>query len=86
MAFGAGGIILQSTDAGSTWEAPRTSGVTVDLFGAYFFDTANGIAVGSGGIIIQTQDGEKHGSLFPLRRRMICEISNLSINSRLDYR
>ena len=48
--------ILKSTDAGMTWNA-LTSGTTKALYDVYFFNDAEGVAVGDGGLILRTTDG-----------------------------
>ena len=53
---GDGGIILKSTDCGSTW-SPQTSGVTVDLKSIAAKSATDAIAVGKEGVIISTADG-----------------------------
>jgi len=53
---GDGGIILKSTDCGSTW-SPQTSGVTVDLKSIAAKSATDAIAVGKEGVIISTTDG-----------------------------
>ncbi len=55
-AVGFGGIILKSTDAGSTWKK-QSSGTTQSLDGVSFADALTGIAVGAGGTILRTTDG-----------------------------
>ena len=53
------GVILKSTDGGSTWVS-LTSGVSDPLYSISFFDTQNGCAAGgagNGSIIIRTTNG-----------------------------
>ena len=55
-AVGAGGVIVASTDGGTTWAA-QDSHATADLNGVAFVDAHNGWAVGAGGVIVATTDG-----------------------------
>ena len=53
---GEGGIILNTTDAGATWQA-QASGVTKNLNGVSFGGSTQGCAVGDNGTIVFTADG-----------------------------
>jgi photosystem II stability/assembly factor-like uncharacterized protein len=55
-AAGEMGIILATTDGGTTWEK-QTSGTEHSLTDIEFFDTSFGLAVGLDGIILKTLDG-----------------------------
>jgi photosystem II stability/assembly factor-like uncharacterized protein len=50
------GLILKSTDKGSSWTVIPTS-VDADLFGFSFSDQSFGMAVGSKGVVLRTEDG-----------------------------
>jgi photosystem II stability/assembly factor-like uncharacterized protein len=63
-AAGAGGVILKTTNGGSTW-SPLTSGTTVDFFDVLLIDQNNGFVVGSGGTILRTTDGGSNWSTLP---------------------
>lgn len=52
---GSGGILLKSTDIGTTW-IPLTSGVTQTLYQIDFVDANVGYAVGAAGTVIKTTD------------------------------
>jgi photosystem II stability/assembly factor-like uncharacterized protein len=53
---GLNGLILKTTNAGSSW-SQQTSGVTVTLNGVAFAGTTQGCAVGQKGTVIWTQNG-----------------------------
>ena len=55
-AVGAGGVIVSSTNGGTTWAA-QDSHTTADLAGVAFVDANDGWAVGAGGVIVATTDG-----------------------------
>ena len=56
-AVGFMGAILYTTDSGISW-TEQTSGITNDLYDiAYMPNTLTGVAVGSGGIILRTENG-----------------------------
>ncbi len=55
-AVGAGGVIVASTDGGTTWAA-QDSHTGADLDGVAFADANHGWAVGAGGAIVATTDG-----------------------------
>lgn len=61
---GAGGVILKTTNGGSTW-SPLTSGTTADFFDVLLLDQNNGFVVGSGGTILRTTDGGSNWSTLP---------------------
>jgi photosystem II stability/assembly factor-like uncharacterized protein len=57
-AVGTDGTIIQSTDGGSTWLPPQTSGTTAELWDVAFpVDADTGWAVGQNGTILHTPDG-----------------------------
>jgi photosystem II stability/assembly factor-like uncharacterized protein len=58
---GEAGIILNTTDAGATWQA-QASGVKKNLNGVSFVDTTRGCAVGDNGTIVYTTDGSTWNS------------------------
>jgi photosystem II stability/assembly factor-like uncharacterized protein len=72
-AVGNGGLILKTTDGGSTWPA-QTSGTTTNLRSVHFVDANTGWAVGNGGLILASTDGgatwtpETSGVTADLRR------------------
>lgn len=72
-AVGNGGLILKTTDGGSTWPA-QTSGTTTNLRSVHFVDANTGWAVGGGGLILASTDGgatwtpEASGVTTDLRR------------------
>ncbi|MBV9101090.1 MAG: hypothetical protein JOZ46_05370 [Candidatus Dormibacteraeota bacterium] len=53
---GTDGLIINTTDAGSTW-TPQASGVSVTLNGVAFAGTSNGCAVGDDATVVRTTDG-----------------------------
>jgi hypothetical protein len=53
---GYNGIILRTTDGGTSWAA-QSSGTTYNLFGVSFIDSYNGTAVGDAGTILRTTTG-----------------------------
>lgn len=55
-AVGVDGLILRTTDSGSTWNA-QTSGTTDWLYGVFMFDVNEGWAVGDNGTILHTVNG-----------------------------
>jgi photosystem II stability/assembly factor-like uncharacterized protein len=55
-AVGASGLILKTTDGGSTW-ASQTSGTTTNLRSVHFVDASQGWAVGASGLILRSTDG-----------------------------
>jgi hypothetical protein len=55
-AVGENGVIVATTDAGSTWTS-QTSGVTETLFAVSFAGAQNGCAVGEDGSAIATTNG-----------------------------
>ncbi len=55
-ACGFRGLILKSTDGGSTWNT-LTSGTTQSLYQIAFRDTLNGCVAGNNGTFLQTNDG-----------------------------
>lgn len=55
-AFGSDGLILASTDGGSSW-SPQASHTGNDLYGASFNGTTNGCAVGKASTVVVTTDG-----------------------------
>ncbi|MEO0078183.1 MAG: YCF48-related protein [candidate division WOR-3 bacterium] len=70
---GSGGIILKTSNAGSTWEL-QSSGVTGDLLGMDFpVDASTGYVVGVNGVVLKTTNGgqawvrESTGTTAPLR-------------------
>jgi photosystem II stability/assembly factor-like uncharacterized protein len=58
---GEAGIILNTTDAGATWQA-QASGVKKNLNGVSFISTTQGCAVGDNGTIVFTTDGSTWNS------------------------
>ena len=72
-AVGNGGLILKTTNGGSTWPA-QTSGTTTNLRSVHFVDANTGWAVGAGGLILISTDGgtswtqETSGVATELRR------------------
>lgn len=56
-AVGADGMVARTIDGGRTWTA-QTSGVTTRLNAVCFTDAEHGFAVGAGGVIVSTADGE----------------------------
>ena len=61
-AVGEGGVILRTTDGGSTW-VPQSSGTAETLFGVSFSDSNTGTAVGGTfgkSEIFRTTDGGEH--------------------------
>jgi photosystem II stability/assembly factor-like uncharacterized protein len=72
-AVGNGGLILKTTDGGSTWPS-QTSGITTNLRSVHFADSNQGWIVGNGGLILATTDGgtswsqEASGVTADLRR------------------
>lgn len=55
-AVGTSGIILRTTNRGSSWKA-QVSGTSSSLYGVYFLNADTGYAVGANSIIIKTTDG-----------------------------
>ena len=53
---GANGVILNTTDGGSTW-VPKNSGTSSALSFIKFFDSNNGITAGAFGVIKKSSDG-----------------------------
>ncbi|HSH66182.1 MAG TPA: YCF48-related protein [Bacteroidia bacterium] len=62
---GASGLILKSTNGGSTWTS-QTSGTIQTLYSISFVDANTGYAVGDGGANIKTTDGGAHWSSMSL--------------------
>jgi photosystem II stability/assembly factor-like uncharacterized protein len=56
VAVGRRGLVLVSTDGGSTWQQAKVP-VSTDLLSAAFPDDRNGWAVGHGGVVLHTRDG-----------------------------
>ncbi|MEK6900017.1 MAG: YCF48-related protein, partial [Nanoarchaeota archaeon] len=55
-AVGHSGLILRTTDGGSTWSS-QTSGTVNNLYGVHFLNATLGSAVGESGTIVRTVDG-----------------------------
>jgi len=55
-AAGANGIILKTTNAGTTW-SNQTTNISSNINGTFFLNTSTGWFVGDGGIIKTTTDG-----------------------------
>ena len=53
---GSGGLIIKSTDGGSTW-SNQTSNTFQTLWALYFIDQNTGWVIGDGGIIKKTTNG-----------------------------
>jgi len=53
---GSNGIVLQTTNAGTTW-SNQTTNISSNINGVFFFNTSTGWFVGDGGIIKTTTDG-----------------------------
>src|SRR5579864_9575829 len=53
---GTHGLIINTTDAGATWNQ-QTSGVSVTLNGVAFAGTQNGCTVGENATVLRTTDG-----------------------------
>ncbi len=67
---GAGGNIIKTTDAGSSWAVSWTGGWDVTIRDLYFFDPFKGIACGGNSLILKTTSGgfiglEPISSLMP---------------------
>ncbi|MFO7524593.1 MAG: YCF48-related protein, partial [Ignavibacteriaceae bacterium] len=76
-AAGDGGVILKTTNGGSTW-TPLTSGTTSDFYDVLLLDQNNGFVVGSGGTILRTTDGGSNWS--PLTSGVSDNLFSISIN------
>ncbi len=57
---GNGGLVLSTTDAGTTWT--RSLPATVNLMGVWFTSTTEGWAAGDAGTVLHTLDGGAHWS------------------------
>jgi photosystem II stability/assembly factor-like uncharacterized protein len=61
IAFGTGGVVLISTDAGETWQPSYPDPSRRDIWGSYFFNESTGFLVGGatsiGSLILKTTDG-----------------------------
>ena len=61
---GQAGLIENSSDQGQTWR-PQASGVTADLLAGAASSAKIAWAVGRGGIIVRTEDGEHWQRVMP---------------------
>ena len=65
--FGPGGRLLRSADGGASWQ-PQASGATADLLAGAALSPSVCWAVGTGGVVLLTVDGQRWTLLpFPLR-------------------
>jgi photosystem II stability/assembly factor-like uncharacterized protein len=71
-AFGSGGLIYKTTNAGTSWENQSVAiHYNESLLESFFIDNNHGVVVGSSGYIFQTDDGQtwtelSSGERFPL--------------------
>ncbi len=56
-AVGARGIIMKTTDGGSSWSTQQAAGSSRDLMAISMIDASNGFTVGKKGTILKTTDG-----------------------------
>jgi photosystem II stability/assembly factor-like uncharacterized protein len=61
---GASGIILKTTDGGTTW-VQQTSNTSNTLYGVFFKSETEGWACGSGGTLVSTTDGGTTWTVHP---------------------
>lgn len=59
---GKAGIVLKTTDGGTSWKRVEIPEQRADLYGAYFTDRNRGVLVGPHGLILATADGGNHWS------------------------
>ena len=70
---GSGGIILKTTNAGTTWTS-KTSGLTTNLNSIYFTSSTTGYAVGDSKTIIKTTDGGTSWTILDTSTAYICNL------------